>query len=156
MDIPAKSDAPNFIQVVERELENGNLVVLLGGPCSGKSWLIAQIFDNEDVIDKSTQALAGNQLPIDLCARDKWSARTKKAVAVDEAQLLDQSAVLDVITMSASCQTGVVIASQQQSLIPNQVISSFLENGKKAVFIKMEFWEQEISMPKWRIKEVIS
>jgi ABC-type phosphate/phosphonate transport system ATPase subunit len=40
---------PDIIQLVESELLHSNLIVLVGGPSSGKSWLIKQLFCDEQI-----------------------------------------------------------------------------------------------------------
>lgn len=149
-------NTPEIIGVLQRELKSANLVVLIGGPCSGKSWLIAQVVPNEAVIDKSIHALRGDNARVSLGALDKWAARTQPSIAVDEVQLLDQRELFELITVSVSCRKGVVIATQQECLIPKQVISEILNHGKQVVFIKMHYWNSNMSLPKWQIEKRIT
>jgi ABC-type phosphate/phosphonate transport system ATPase subunit len=83
-------DKPEIVLLVEREIKSANLVILIGGICSGKSWLINQLFSDTEIIDKSIYAPRGDYAEVSIKSLDKWAARINRAIAIDEIQLLQQ------------------------------------------------------------------
>lgn len=142
---------PKLVALVKKDLQKGNLVVLLGGPCSGKTWLISQIFDDSSIIDKKHFALHDDFSKVTVGALDKWAARTKSSIAIDEIQLLKENELGEIASTVISCNKGLALAAQQEEFVPQSVLANFLNNGKRVTFYRFDFWKSGLELPTWEI-----
>lgn len=151
---------PDIIQLVKRELANGNLVVLVGGVCSGKSWLINQVFYASAVIDKKKYALTvrsvRDAVRVTESALNSWAAQSENAIAVDELHLLGRDEILNVVSSAVSCKKGALLATQQEQIVIQEIIDVFIFNRKDVLFIEMEFWQSGMTLPVWRLSKRLS
>ncbi len=107
--LPLSEKRAELLMVVEEELRNGNLVLVFGGPCTGKSWLINQLFDKQDVIDKSSYELRGVDAKVSLELLN--NLERFKALAIDEIQLLDETEINEAVNLAVSNKAGLLIAT---------------------------------------------
>lgn len=158
---------------VEQQLQQGNLVIVIGPPASGKSWLVNQVMSPLSVIDRSTGirsqdmeraqlfALVSDWSCIDssdededlfkpgLTAYEKWLVRTQPSVALDGVQLFRHRDVLELLRLATSCHTGVLISVQREECITEILAQSFRDAGKVATVYKLEHFDRVRGQPRW-------
>lgn len=159
---------------VEHQLQQGNLVIVIGPPASGKSWLVNEVMPSGSVIDRSSDirsqdmerarlfALVSDWSCVDssdedgdlfkagLTTHEKWLVRTQASVALDEAQLFRHRDILELFRLAISCHTGVLVAVQREECITEVLAQTFRDAGKLATVYELECFDDARGQPRWR------
>lgn len=149
-----RAKQPSLLPLIQGELNQGNLVILLGGICSGKSWLIAQLIDESSVVDKSMHQIKGDHSELSTEALRDWAENTNSSIAVDEAQLFKAHELASIAKIALNSGKGILLATQQEQVIPIEILQSFTSAGKEVLFLSLEHWKKSKQpLPTWSIEK---
>lgn len=147
------NETSDIVLVVMNELSNGNVVIVTGGTCTGKSWLINQICGGTAVVDKKLFALNGAVANVRITAVDRWNARTGEHIAIDEAQLFAADELIQIVGTTLSVKKGILIASQQESNIPFELNALANQQGVALKHFRFLQWDYDRKQPIWKMED---
>ena len=135
----------SLTKYVKRHLIRGHMVIITGGPCSGKSWTLHQLFGDEVINTK--RLLTSNR-------NDSYPHKGGEihynALAIDEAQMLPKNISETLTDILVSNDRGVLIASQNLKNVPHSVITNYQVKNKDIIIIQLQrFNSDSARQPDW-------
>lgn len=142
------TDLDKLKLIIVQALSKGKVVLLNGGFCTGKSFLIDELFTPDQILATKKEGISGHSIDLKSLQKD---LEKKGNIAVDEIGLLSDNQINYVLDKAVSESAGIAFASHTTDRII-KLINKFNKAKKQSLSvltINLLKFDHEKKAPEW-------